>query len=155
MRKLNFALVAAFLVFGMTGSLFAQARAQAEITRADIQADRQALVASNLPLTDEQAKAFWPLYREYRAEMENTGDKLMNLIADYGEQYKTLNDEQAADLMNRYLQLQKEVVGVKHKFAPRFKKILPAKTVLRFYQIENKMDTIVMMAVATQIPLAK
>lgn len=155
MRKLNLLLVAGFLAFGFAGSLYAQTTSEVQITRADIQADRQAIVASNLQLTDEQAKAFWPLYRQYRTQMEGVGDKLMNLIADYGEQYESLNDEQAADLMKRYLHLQKEVVAVKEKFAPRFSKILPAKTVLRFYQIENKMDTIVMLGVSSQIPLAK
>ncbi len=155
MRKFSLLLVAGFLAFGLAGNLFAQERSEVEVTRADIQADRQAIVASNLQLTDEQAKAFWPLYRQYRTQMEEVGDKLMNLIADYGEQYETLNDEQAADLMKRYLRLQKEVVAVKEKFEPRFAKILPAKTVLRFYQIENKMDTIVMMGVSSQIPLAK
>ena len=32
---------------------------------------------------------------------------------------------------------------------------MPAKSVLRFYQIENKLDTIVMMDIAGTIPLSK
>jgi hypothetical protein len=155
MRKLNVAMVGVFLVFAMAGGLFAQERSQVEVTRAEIQADRQSIVAANLKLTDEQAKAFWPLYREYRAEMQRVGDQLVNLVQEYGQQYETLNDQQAADLMKRYLQYQKEVTAVKEKFAPRFAKILPQTTVLRFYQIENKMDTIVMLSVAAQVPLAK
>jgi glycyl-tRNA synthetase beta subunit len=51
--------------------------------------------------------------------------------------------------------MQKDSNQIKEKYMPRFNKILPAKTVMRFYQIENKMDTIVMLAVASQIPLAK
>ena len=159
MRKLNVGIVAVLLVFAMTGSLFAQepqeTRSQMEVTRAEIQADRQKLVAQNLPLTDEQAKAFWPLYREYRNEMQRVNDQLVNLVQEYGQQYQTLNDQQAADLMKRYLEYQKKVAMVKEKYAPRFASILPQTSVLRFYQIENKMDTIVMLSVAAQIPLAK
>jgi hypothetical protein len=33
--------------------------------------------------------------------------------------------------------------------------VIPAKLVLRFYQIENKLDTIVMLDASAGIPLAK
>lgn len=155
MRKFNLAMVAGLLAFAMGGSLFAQQRSQVEVTRAEIQADRQAIVASNLKLTDAQAKAFWPVYREYRNEVQRVNDQLVNLVEEYGKQYETLNDQQAADIMKRYVNYQKELAAVKAKYAPRFASVLPQTTVLRFYQIENKLDTIVMMSVAAQIPLAK
>jgi hypothetical protein len=167
MRRFNFVAAVGIFTLLMSGILFAQdrnqpqeqqesqTRAAVEITRADIQSDRQALVASNLPLTDEQAKAFWPLYRQYRAEMQTVGDRLVNLIENYGQNYESLTDEQAAQMMKEYLKMQKDSTAIKEKYVPRFSKILPAKTVMRFYQIENKMDTIVMLAVAAQIPLAK
>jgi hypothetical protein len=41
--------------------------------QADLKADRQAVVATNLPLTDGEARAFWPVYKEYRAEVEKVG----------------------------------------------------------------------------------
>ena len=104
MRRFSFAAVVGILALFMSGSLFAQSQNQGEeqmqsrsaieITRADIQSDRQALVASNLPLTDEQAKAFWPLYRQYRAEMQTVGDRLVNLIENYGQNYESLTDDE-------------------------------------------------------------
>jgi len=54
-----------------------------------------------------------------------------------------------------HLAIQKDNVRIKTKYAPRFDKILPPKSVMRFYQIEGKMDTIVMMGLAAAIPLAK
>ncbi len=47
----------------------AQVQHEIALTRADIQTERQALVAENLPLTEDQAKAFWPMYRTYREEV--------------------------------------------------------------------------------------
>jgi hypothetical protein len=167
MRRFSFVAAVGIFALVMSGTLLAQnqeqpqeqqasqTRAAVEITRADIQADRQALVASNLPLTDEQAKVFWPLYRQYREEMQTIGDRLVNLIENYGQTYDSLTDEQAAQMMNEYLKLQKDSLAIKNKYLPRFTKILPEKTVMRFYQIENKMDLIVLLAVSSQIPLAK
>ena len=42
-----------------------------EITRSDIQADRKAIVAANLGLTDAEGTAFWPVYNAYRLEMRS------------------------------------------------------------------------------------
>jgi hypothetical protein len=129
--------------------------AMLEITRGDIQADRKALVAANLSLTEEQAAAFWPLYRDYRADMDKVGDGLIALVTNYAKSYSTLGDEQATDLVKEFLNLQKKAGEVRKKYMSRFGKILPGKTLMRFYQIENKLDTIVMAAVAEEIPLVK
>ena len=39
----------------------------------DLKADRQAVVAANLPLTEGEARAFWPVYKDYRGEIEKIG----------------------------------------------------------------------------------
>lgn len=35
--------------------------------QAEVKADRQAVVAANLPLSDTESRAFWPVYKAYRA----------------------------------------------------------------------------------------
>ena len=77
----------------MLAVLLASAPAVAQVSdtdllqqlRADIQTDRQALVAANLGLTDAEGEAFWPIYRQYRAEMGAVGDRMQKLIMDYAE----------------------------------------------------------------------
>jgi hypothetical protein len=133
----------------------AQTRNDVEITRADIQADRKALVAENLPLTDAQGGAFWPVYQEYRGEMSKIGDRTLKLITDYAEGYDTLTDVQASALMSEYLAIQKDSVRIKDKYRTRFEKVIPPKLALRFYQIENRLDAIIQMEVLSAIPLAK
>jgi hypothetical protein len=145
------------LVLGSVLALpaLAQTRNDVEITRADIQADRKAIVADNLSLTDEQGAAFWPVYQEYRNEMAKIGDRAVTLVTDYAKGYDTLTDAQATALMTEHLAIQKDVVRVKEKYRARFEKAVPAKLVLRFYQIENRLDTIMQVEVLSAIPLAK
>jgi hypothetical protein len=145
------------LVLGSVLALpaLAQTRNDVEITRADIQADRKAIVADNLSLTDEQGAAFWPVYQEYRNEMAKIGDRAVKLVTDYAKGYDTLTDAQATALMTEHLAIQKDVVRVKEKYRARFEKAVPAKLVLRFYQIENRLDTIMQVEVLSAIPLAK
>ena len=102
-----------------------------------------------------QAAGFWPLYREYRGEMDLIGDRIAKLITDFVATYGVMTDEKATAMVAEFLAIQKDTLKVKNKYTPRFTRIMPAKSVLRFYQIENKMDAIVMMDLADQIPLSK
>ena len=145
--------IRAALMGGICASAIAFPAYAQDTDEDEITADEDVIIVTSV--TDEQAKVFWPLYRQYREEMQTVGDRLVNLIENYGQNYESLTDEQAAQMMKEYLKMQKDSNAIKEKYMPRFNKILPAKTVMRFYQIENKMDTIVMLAVASQIPLAK
>src|SRR5512136_3412220 len=68
---------------------------QLQQLRAEIQADRQAVVTANMKLTDAEGAAFWPLYREYRGEMAKVGDRLQKVIQDFAKVYDTATAEQA------------------------------------------------------------
>jgi len=155
MRKMSWIAVACLMASAVFAQGEAQVRQQLATDRATIQADRQAIVAEALPLTEEQAKAFWPLFRQYRTEMEKLGDRVMDLMIDYGKNMDTLTDEKATALLDDYLAIQRDEIKIKQGYLPKFRKILPAKTVTRFYQIEGKLDTLLRFEAAAQIPLVE
>ena len=156
MRNLSAVIVVGVLAIAVAGTLSAQTKADLDKQIGQIQSDRNSIVAANLPLTTEQTTTFWPLYKEYRGEMQKVGDRMLKLITDYANSYNTtLTDEQAAALLKEFLALQGEMLKVKEKYAPRFGAILPAKSVLRFYQLENKLDVYLMKNLVSQVPLAK
>ncbi len=123
--------------------------------RGQIQADRQVVVAANLGLTEQEGKTFWPLYREYRTEMAKLGDRMSALIVDYAKNYDKMTDEQAKKMLAESLAVQKEEAALKQAWVPKFEKVLPGKKVARFYQIENKLDLLVRLALAKDIPLVQ
>jgi hypothetical protein len=125
------------------------------LTRASIQLRRQAIVTSVMDLTPKEAEVFWPLYRDYRMEMAKVGDRVSKLLVQYGEQYDTLTDEQASKIMNEWLSVEKAKNNVKDKYVSRFKKILPARKVMRFFQADNKLDAMLNAQLASVIPLAR
>jgi len=151
MRKFFYALVTMSLVGATTAA--AQVRSEVEVLRQEIRTDRQAVVAKNLPMSEAQAAAFWPAYREYRAEVTAVGDRMVTLITNYSKQYKTMKDADAEPMLKEWLDIQEAQVKVRSKNVARFKKILPAASVARFYQIENKMDAIMNVELAAGIPL--
>ncbi len=156
MRTISAVILAGLLSVAVVGAVAAQAPPDLAAQRAAIQKDRNGIVKANLPLTPEQGTAFWPLYKEYRAEMVKVGDRMEKLIRDYAAGYNTtLTDEQASALLKEFFAIQRDALKVKEQFAPRFAAVLPPKSVLRFYQLENKLDTRVAMDLVDQVPLAK
>ena len=133
----------------------AQVLEDIQLTRASIQMERQAIVTMGMDLTPEEMQTFWPLYREYRLEATKLGDRLLNLILTYADNYPNLTDEVADKLLNEFVSLEKARAGLKAKYLAKFKKVLPARKVARFYQIENKLDIALLSEVAQNVPLAR
>jgi len=145
----------------MLAVLLASAPAVAQVSdtdmlqqlRADIQTDRQALVAANLGLKDAEGEAFWPIYRQYRAEMGAVGDRMQQLIMDYAEVWESPTEDQARAMIDELMAIRKEELKVRKSYVKKFRKVLPEVKVAQFVQLENKIDAIINFGLADAIPL--
>ena len=126
-----------------------------QLTRSAIQAERQAILATNLELDEKQSAVFWPLYQEYRNALESAINTRIDLLNQYFASYETLTDKEANALLEKRIAWEKDVLKVKSEYAKKMSKALPGKTVAKFFQIENKMDIIVEYELAGEIPLIK
>jgi hypothetical protein len=133
----------------------AEAMEETRLTRVAIQEERQAIVTQAMDLTPEEMETFWPLYREYRLEAAKIGDRIVALIQQYAANYDGLTDAMASKLVADFVKLEQARANLKAKFLPRFKKVLPAKKVARFYQVENKLDVLILSEMAESIPLVR
>jgi hypothetical protein len=126
-----------------------------ELTRAAIQLRRQTLVTAAMDLEPREADAFWPLYRQYRLDMQKVNDRYVKLLLTYGENYDNLSDALAAQILKDYLGIEKDRTSIKARYLPRFGKVMPARKVMRFFQVDHKLDAFINAELATQIPLAR
>jgi len=154
MRKLLF-LAAGTVLVG--GSVCAQTslgdRDSIELTRLIIQSNRQAIVNTAMDLTEEESQSFWPLYKEWRTEMARIGDRKVELLTQIDEHYRELDDQQAGTLLDDWLKIEADTLKLKQEYVQRFRKILPDKTVARFFQMENKLDATVAYDLVGTLPL--
>ena len=118
-----------------------------------IRANGRALVSINLQLSAEESARFWPLYERYHKELGAIGDREAVIITDYAASFRELSNDKALKLMDDYLKAQAERAKVRAAYLPEFAKILPGRTVARFYQIENKMDAVLRYDLASTIPV--
>jgi hypothetical protein len=123
------------------------------VVRSVIKADRQQTVASALQLTEAEAQAFWPLYRQYRAEMDKIGDEILKLTQEYAGYYPEVPEDRARAMLKVLTGLQKKHVATRTKFLKKFHKVLPDAKNLRFAQVESRLDLVLQLKLAAGIPL--
>lgn len=129
------------------------AEATSAVLLSTLRANRKAFVAVNLQLSDEEAKAFWPLYDRYAQEIGAIGDRVAGLVQDYEKSYADLSNEKALQLITGYLDAEAERAKVRRTYLDEFAKILPGRTVARFFQLENKIDAVLRYDLARTIPV--
>ena len=148
-------LVSVLTVFNV--SLMAQEKSadNMDIVREKIQTDKKLFIAENMNLTESEAKVFWPVYENYQKDLSKLVDKAVKLIDNYAANYESMTEEAAKELIDGYLAIEGERVTFMKSFLPKFRKVLPEKKVARYYQLENKIDSVVNFGLAKQIPLVK
>jgi len=125
------------------------------LVRDKIRADKKLLIAENLPLTAAEAKAFWPVYDRYQQELSALNDRMIKLIKEYATNYEAMSDQTAKRLMDEYLAIESARLKICQAYVPRFRKVLREKLVVRYYQLENKVQAAVGYELAAEIPLVK
>jgi hypothetical protein len=128
---------------------------QIEAARKLMQTERRLVHATELALTPEESKAFWPIYNEYAAEIKAVGDRRVKLITDYADNFDDITDEFANHSLKEAFDIDAELLKVQKKYVSRFKRVLPVVKVVRFYQVENKLNAVIDFQLASQIPLMR
>src|SRR5271155_6129903 len=76
---------------------------QLTLLRRDIRSIKKQLIAANLTLTDSEATKFWQVYEQYSADFGRIYDARTVIIKEYSDGYGTLTDDQAENLIRRWL----------------------------------------------------
>jgi hypothetical protein len=124
-----------------------------EKLRNEIKADRQSVVAENMKLGETEAQAFWALYREYHLEIDKLGDRAAKLIAEYATKYEQITDVDADKFLKEWLAIDQEKGKLRQSYVKKFTKVVGPKQTARYFQIENKLDAVVNLGLAADIPL--
>lgn len=152
-NRMRFPVTLCVMILAAAGVVLAQTENEVALTRTRIEADRQAIVAENLGLSDAQAQIFWPLYREYTAKRAEIGDRTARLLVTYAAGMKTMDDAKATTMLDELFAIQQDEVALKKTWAAKLRKVLPGALVARFFQIDNKLDAYMKAIAADEIPL--
>ena len=126
-----------------------------EILRQKISADKKLLIASNMDLTEPEAKAFWPIYDAYQKDLQQINERIVKGLRVYAEAYKKgpLPDALAKQLLDEMLAIEEADAALKRSYTPKLLAALPAGKVARYIQMETKIRALVRLDLAANVPL--
>ncbi|HZN08452.1 MAG TPA: hypothetical protein VFB65_16765 [Pyrinomonadaceae bacterium] len=123
------------------------------LVRRDLRSEKKQLIALNLPLTDQEATRFWPVYDQYADDMRKHNDEFYAVIKDYAANQKTLTDAQALSMIKRWSAIQVDTAKTRQKYVDVIEKVLPGRKAALFFQIDRRLYALMDLQVASQIPL--
>src|SRR5256886_4308458 len=157
--KTSLCVAMAIILFGFAPYSGAQDKPadNMQILRDKIKADKKLVVATNMELTESEAKSFWPIYDEYQKDLHRINQRIANLLDSYADDFrgKSLTDDKAKKLIDEALAIEQAEANLKSSYAPRLGKVLPVKKVARYLQIENKIRAVIKYDIAQGVPLVQ
>ena len=122
------------------------------VVRANMQADRTTLITAGMNFNDKDGAAFWPIYEQYDHERSMLDDRRAAVIKQYTQKYPTLTDAEAKAMAVVMLDCESRLAELKKKYFKKFKKVLPALTVTKFFQLERRIDLMMDIQVESSLP---
>ena len=124
-----------------------------QLLRSDIQGGKNQIIADTMQFTDAESAAFWPVYRDYARDQQVIGDDRVRLIKDYAQNYDSLDDNKAKDMVQRMINIEDKTLNLREDYWPKFMKALGAKRAAKFYQVDNRITLIINVQLSANIPL--
>lgn len=150
-KSLSIASIFTLVFFSMP--IFVGASDNMQILIEKIRADKKLFVAENMQLTDSEADEFWPIYEKYQDELFLVRARTKNLINVYADNYESMDNDTAKKLLNEHISIEESKLKLREAYLPKFQGVLSDVKVVRYYQIENKINAALMFEIAANVPL--
>lgn len=124
-----------------------------ELLRSNVQTSKNDVISHTMQFTPAESDAFWPIYRSYSSDQRAIADERLQLIKDYAKEYDTMNDAKAKDMVQRFIAIENKTAKLRDEYWPKFENALGAKKAAKFYQVDNRLTTMVNLQLSSEIPL--
>jgi hypothetical protein len=123
--------------------------------RADLSCGKVHIINSVMNLSNDEAKAFWPIYQDYESELFDLGDQRVELIRRFARAQKDgkLEPRDATELADGYFKFERQRLELTKKYHDLIAARLSPVRAAQFTQIEHRVGTIVDLAIAVEMPL--
>jgi hypothetical protein len=126
-------MVTAIIMLSQTRSIAQEGKGY-EKKKENIEAQKVAYITTQLNLTSDEAKVFWPVYNEYetKAEAIRKEFRSSNKISSVD----SLSDAKAKERITAQLKMEQDLLDLKKEYSTKFLAVLPAVKVLKLQRAE-------------------
>jgi len=125
-----------------------------ELLRSDSNSQKVKIVTNIMKLSEEDAKKFWPIYREYENELGKLAISRVELMTEFVQSHQngTFDDSTATDVATRWFKGQRARLNLLEKYHGRIQRHLSPIQAGQFLQIENQIALFIDVTIASEMP---
>jgi hypothetical protein len=116
---------------------------------------KKELIAAHLQLSEGESAKVWQVWEQYAAEISKVNGTRTVILKEYPQEYDTLTDDQADNLVRRWLETDIEQAKLRHRFAETLRMVLPGKKAATFLQVERRISMMMEVQIASTLPLSQ
>ena len=124
-----------------------------KMLRKDIRAEKQKIMGAAMGLDADQAKKFWPIYKDYDRELSKLNDLRVGGITAYAQNYNNMTDNKADELVNGAISFHKKRIDLLANTYDKVRAALGAPLGARFVQVESMVDNLIDLQIQSNLPL--
>ncbi len=128
-------------------------QAYIDLLRKDVRQQKAEIMGSVMVLSSEDAAKFWPIYNAYDVELSKLNSQRVENIKDYAQNYNSMTDAKADDLIQKSLAYQKQRAELLAKTYEQVKQAVGGVTAARFAQVEHQLLLIIDLQIASSLPV--
>jgi hypothetical protein len=125
-----------------------------QLLRSDMNSVKVELVNSIMKLSAEDAKKFWPIYRNYENELGKLAIDRAELVAEFVQSHQdgSFDNAKAKDIAKRWFKSQRARLDLLEKYHAKIEKALTSVQAGQFLQIENQLGLFIDVTIASEMP---
>jgi hypothetical protein len=126
-----------------------------DVLRANLRDKHAEIIGRVMQLSAKEGEAFWPIFGDYQKDLKKLYDDKMNILKEYYRSYENLTGEKAYELAERVLDYETGRVKLKRYYFKKFSEALSPRTAIKFFQVENQIQALIDLQIASELPLPK
>ena len=95
---------------------------------------------------------FWALYDEYEDARKKLGRERIDLIAQYADNYASLDDKKATELMTKKLNWADSYAKLQRNYTTKFTSVIGGLQASKLMQLEDYLENNIRLKIQEQIP---
>jgi len=148
----NSVLLIGFVLFTALGSFAQSNKEDVDLIQSMYGKNKKELIQAYMTIPESQKTAFWADYDKYENERKALGRERIALIEDYANNYATLDDKKASELMSKKLKLNDSYNKLQKKYFGSMTKIIGGIQASKFFQLEDYLENNIKLMIQENIP---
>ncbi len=124
-----------------------------KLLRKDVRAEKSKIMGAAMGLDAEQAKKFWPIYKDYDKQLTKLNDVRLGNIIEYAKNYDNMSENKADEIVNGAIAYRKKRMDLLANTYDKVRGALGAPLAARFLQVEDTLLNLIDLQIQSNLPL--